>query len=119
IWPLFHYFPDSISVKPDDFAGYEEVNRRFCEKILSVAERDDWVWIHDYHLMLLPAMLREERPDLRIAYFHHIPFPSSEVFRIIPAREKLLQGLLGADLVGFHTLSYVRHFLTSAVKILG
>ncbi len=71
----------------------------------------DMIWVHDYQLMLVPALLRERLPDARIGFFLHVPFPSSEVFRILPWRQQILHGLLGADLVGFHTFSYLRHFL--------
>lgn len=119
IWPLFHYFPNSVRFATEDWVAYQEVNDAFLRTILEVAEAGDYVWVHDYHLMLLPNLLRRERPNLRIAYFHHIPFPSSEMFRILPIRRAVLYGLLGSDLIGFHTLDYVRHFLTSVSRLLG
>lgn len=79
---------------------------------------DDYVWIQDYQLMLLPGMLRKRMPHLRIGYFHHIPFPSYELFRILPERGKILQGLLGADFIAFHTHDYMRHFISAAERVL-
>jgi trehalose 6-phosphate synthase/phosphatase len=102
-----------------DWIAYVRVNQRFTDTILSMAQPGDLVWVHDYQLMLVPGMLRHASPELRIAYFHHIPFPSSEMFRILTRRDEILQGVLGADLVGLHTLDYVRHFLTCVTRILG
>jgi len=87
--------------------------------VKEVANQGDTVWVHDYQLMLLPALLRRDRPDLRIGFFLHTPFPSYEVFRAIPEREALLEGLLGSDLVGFHTFGYVRHFRSCLLRLLG
>lgn len=119
IWPLFHYFPGFMGFKQEDWADYVAVNRQFADTILAKAAPGDRVWVHDYQLMLVPRMLRDEAPDLSIAYFHHIPFPSSEMFRILPARAEILNGLLGADLVGFHTLDYARHFMTCVTRLIG
>jgi len=119
IWPLFHYFPAIASFVPEDWAAYRTVNRIFADSLLARIGPHDRVWIHDYHLMLLPGMLRRERPGLAIGYFHHIPFPASEVFKIHPARDEILSGLLGADVLGFHTLEYARHFAGAAFRLLG
>ena len=83
-----------------------------------IVEPDDIVWVQDYQLMLLPGLLREHRPALRIGYFHHIPFPSYELFRILPERAEILRGVLGADLVAFHTHDYMRHFVGAAERVL-
>ncbi|HEX9049040.1 MAG TPA: bifunctional alpha,alpha-trehalose-phosphate synthase (UDP-forming)/trehalose-phosphatase [Anaeromyxobacter sp.] len=119
LWPLFHYavarLPDALG----DLEAYEAVNARFADAIAARHRPGDLVWIHDYQLMRVPALLRERVPDARIGFFLHIPFPSSEIFRALPHRERLLEGLLGADLVGFHTASYVRHFASSALRLLG
>ena len=96
-----------------------KVNEKFCRKLLEAVRPGDLIWIHDYHLMLLPAMLRKEIPDATIGFFLHIPFPSLEIFRYLPWREEILQGLLGADLIGFHTYDYTRHFLSCVLRILG
>jgi len=99
--------------------SYQQVNHLFCEEVLKVARPGDSVWVHDFQLMLLPQLLRERMPDLEIGYFHHIPWPSSELFCLLPWREEILEGLLGADLVGFHTYDYVRHFLSGVSRIAG
>ncbi len=119
IWPLFHYFPTYVDYDPAAWEAYRTINRRFFEAIRNVAEPDDYIWIHDYQLMLLPGMVREELPDTKIGFFLHIPFPSYELFRLLPWREELLHGMLGADLVGFHTYDYARHFLSSIRRLLG
>ena len=119
LWPLFHY---SIARLPDqmrDFEVYEAVNARFADAVASHVRPGDLVWVHDYHLMLVPGMLRQRVPDARIGFFLHIPFPSSEVFRLLPERERVLEGLLGADLVGFHTFTFVRHFASSVLRLMG
>ncbi len=119
IWPLFHYFPVRTLFEPRFWKSYLQVNQLFRDEILRVAEPGDSVWVHDFQLMLLPSLLRERIPDLSIGYFHHIPWPSFELFRLLPWREELLDGLLGADLVGFHSYDYVRHFLSGVSRITG
>lgn len=119
IWPLFHYFPGSIVTKSEDWQAYEQVNQKFAESILEVAKPGDKIWVHDYQLMQVPALVRKANPQLNIGYFHHIPFPSSELFRILYLRKEILLGLLGAEIIGFHTQEYVCHFLTSVKRILG
>ncbi len=119
VWPLFHYFTQYT--KYDDFTwrSYERVNEAFFEVIMKVFKPGDTIWVHDYHLMLLPKLIREEIPDATIGFFLHIPFPSFEVFRLLPWRKEILNGLLGADLIGFHSFDYVRHFNSSVSRILG
>ncbi|MGQ0736488.1 MAG: bifunctional alpha,alpha-trehalose-phosphate synthase (UDP-forming)/trehalose-phosphatase [Acidobacteriota bacterium] len=119
IWPLFHYLADRIPVDATGWDTYSEVNQRFADAVAETCAPGDIVWIHDYQLMLVPAMLRARRPDISIGFFLHIPFPSSEVFRILPWRRQILHGLLGADLIGFHTFAYLRHFVTSLIHIEG
>lgn len=119
IWPLFHYFAQHAIYNNNLWNVYNRVNKSFCNIIMRVVEPGDVVWIHDYHLMLLPQMLRKRCPDLTIGFFLHIPFPSFEVFRLLPWRKNILEGLLGADLIGFHTYDYVRHFLDSVRNRLG
>ena len=119
IWPLFHYFPVRTVFEQRFWKSYQQVNQLFCEEVLKVAEPGDSVWIHDFQLMLLPHLLRERMPDLNIGYFHHIPWPSFELFRLLPWREEVLAGLLGSDLIGFHSYDYVRHFLSSVSRIAG
>ena len=98
--------------------SYVNVNKKFADCVIKYAKKDDVVWVHDYQLLLLPKMIKESRPDLTIGFFLHIPFPSFEIFRIFPWRNDLLEGILGADLVGFHTFDYQRHFLSSVKRIL-
>lgn len=117
IWPLFHYFQLYAKYDDDTWEAYVRVNETFCEKILSMCSPDETIWIHDYHLMLLPAMVRDRWPDAHIGFFLHIPFPSYEIFRLLPWRHEILRGLLGADLIGFHTFDYVRHFLSSVSRL--
>jgi len=118
LWPLCHYFYSYSQQKRKYWEAYQDVNRLFCNKVLEICKKDDFVWIQDYHLMLLPQMLREQRPELHIGYFHHIPFPSYELFRVLPERTQLLKGLLGADLVAFHTHDYMRHFISAVERTL-
>lgn len=121
IWPLFHYFTSYGIYNPQYWEDYKKANQQFAEEILKIVKKDDIVWIQDYHLMLLPKLLRDAKPDLKIGYFHHIPFPSSEIFNLLPSvwRQEILEGLLGSDVIGFHTQEYAYHFLRSALRILG
>jgi trehalose 6-phosphate synthase/phosphatase len=118
IWPLFHYFPWLTNVSDDYFRGYVSMNQAFFRTIREKIQPGDFIWIHDYHFFLLPQMIRQQFPQIRIGFFLHIPFPSFEVCRIIPRewRNEIFKGLLGADLVGFHTKSYSKHFIESVKK---
>ena len=118
LWPIFHYFLARLPPLVHDFDVYERVNERFADAVVERYQPGDLVWIHDYQLMLVPALVRERIPDARIGFFLHIPFPSSEIFRLLPQRERILEGLLGADLVGFHAAPFVRHFASAALRIL-
>ncbi|MFK7739714.1 MAG: bifunctional alpha,alpha-trehalose-phosphate synthase (UDP-forming)/trehalose-phosphatase [Planctomycetota bacterium] len=119
LWPTFHYLIERFPYEAPDWATYRAINERFADEVASEYRDGDTIWVHDFHLMLLPQMLRERLPNARIGFFLHIPFPSSEVFRVLPWRAELLRGLLGADLIGFHTLSYLRHFSSSLLRTLG
>jgi trehalose 6-phosphate synthase/phosphatase len=121
LFPLFHYSPPSVETGLGlyDWEGYELVNQQFCSAVINEYSRGDLVWINDYALMLLPKMLRRERPDIHIGYYMDCVFPSSEVYRILPQREELLRGVLSANFIGFHNFQYVRHFLTSCTRVLG
>lgn len=119
LWPLCHYFFVYIQYDQATWEAYRAVNRLFFEAALRVVRPGDRIWVQDYHLMLLPALLREAMPDLCIGYFHHIPFPSFELFRVLPERAEVMRGLLGADLIGFHTHDYMRHFISAAYRVLG
>jgi len=119
IWPLFHYFLEYAEFELDNWLTYKAVNQKFANAIIEKAVENDTIWIHDYQLMLVPKMVREKRPALTIGFFLHIPFPSYEIFRTLPWREEILEGLLGSDLIGFHTYDYERHFLSSVRRLLG
>jgi len=119
IWPLFHYFSHYAEYNPAFWKGYVKVNKKFCDAVCAVAEDGDQLWIHDYQLMLVPGMLREKIPDATIGYFLHIPFPQYELFRLMPWRREILEGLLGADLIGFHTIEYATYFFNCVRRILG
>lgn len=124
LWPLFHYHPGEMNFDEIAWAAYIEANKLFTEEIFKKIENnDDIVWIHDYHLMLVPTMLREKLENngfnnVKLGFFLHTPFPSSEIYRILPVRAEILQGVLGCDLIGFHTYDYARHFLSSVERIL-
>ncbi len=119
IWPLFHYFLEYSEFELDFWNTYKTVNQKFADAILEQAGEDDIIWVHDYQLMLVPQMVKEKRPNTSIGFFLHIPFPSYEIFRTLPWREEVLHGLLGSDLIGFHTYDYERHFLSSVRRLLG
>jgi len=121
LWPLFHYFSTLATYESRYFDAYVQVNQQFAEKIAPLLEPGDQVWVHDYQLMLLPHLIRSKKPDATIGFFLHIPFPSYEIFRLMPTEWKkmLLHGVMGADLIGFHTYDYVQHFLQSVKMILG
>ncbi len=119
IWPLFHYFMEYTEFELDFWEVYKEVNQKFADVVIENSGEDDIIWVHDYQLMLLPQMIREARPNAKIGFFLHIPFPSFEIFRTMPWREQVLLGLLGSDLIGFHTYDYERHFLSSTRRLLG
>lgn len=118
LWPLCHYFFNYVEREAKYWAAYKEVNETYCHEALKVIKPRDIVWIHNYHLMLLPAMIREHCPDVAIGYFHHIPFPSYEMFRCLPERAEILRGLLGANLIGFHVHDYMRHFISCLYRVL-
>ncbi|WFC96576.1 hypothetical protein MBRA1_003237 [Malassezia brasiliensis] len=121
LWPTFHYtLPNAQGLASEDraFRAYVEVNRRFAERIVEVYEEGDVVWVQDYHLLLVPHMVRERLPRASIGLFVHIAFPSSEIFRCLSTREELLRGMLGADLIGFQTHNFCRHFRQTISRIL-
>jgi trehalose 6-phosphate synthase/phosphatase len=139
LWPLFHYMlPFSASISPPSpspssstppdngrfdrgaWEAYVLANKFFFEKVVEVINpEDDYVWVHDYHLMALPTFLRRRFNRLRIGFFLHSPFPSSEIYRTLPVREEILKALLNCDLIGFHTFDYARHFLSCCSRMLG
>ncbi len=119
IWPLFHYFTQYAVYEKSFSHAYRRVNQHFCDAVVKGAGANDTIWVHDYHLMLLPQLLREKLPKAKVGFFLHIPFPSFEIFRLLPQREEILRGILGADVVGFQTQGYALHFLNSVRRILG
>ncbi|GFF31018.1 alpha,alpha-trehalose-phosphate synthase [UDP-forming] 1 [Aspergillus udagawae] len=123
LWPLFHYHPGEITFDESAWEAYKEANRLFAKAVAKEVKDGDLIWVHDYHLMLLPEMLREEigdsKENVKIGFFLHTPFPSSEIYRILPVRNELLLGVLHCDLIGFHTYDYTRHFLSACSRLLG
>ncbi|KAJ5288429.1 hypothetical protein N7508_011204 [Penicillium antarcticum] len=123
LWPLFHYHPGEMTFDESAWEAYKEANRLFAKAMSNDVREGDLIWVHDYHLMLLPEMLRREfrgsKQNVKIGFFLHTPFPSSEIYRILPVRNELLLGILHSDLIGFHTYDYTRHFLSSCSRLLG
>jgi trehalose 6-phosphate synthase/phosphatase len=119
IWPLFHYFVGRTVYDDTYWQSYKSVNDIFMREVRQFVTKDSQIWVHDYQLMLLPALLRQKYKHAEIGFFLHTPFPSFEVFRVLPERESLLKGMLGADLIGFHTYDYAAHFLNSLHRSLG
>lgn len=119
LWPIFHYYASThANYKESNWQYYQSVNEKFFDAVMEVAEPGDTIWIHDYQLLLLPGLIRAANPDITIGFFLHIPFPSFELFRLIPWRTELINGMLGADLIGFHTFDDVRHFLDASVRLM-
>ncbi len=118
LWPVFHYLVTYAHYEQNYWDCYRSVNDKFAKAALNVLSKKDKIWIQDYQLLLLSGVLREHLPQSTIGFFQHIPFPSYEIFRLIPWRDELLNGMLGADLIGFHTYDDVRHFLSTATRLL-
>lgn len=119
LWPLFHYFHSVAQFNTSYWTAYQAVNKLYAKAITRVAGDEATIWVHDYHLMLLPLLIRKALPKSSICFFLHIPFPSYEIFRLLPERQAILEGLLGADLIGFHTYDYARYFMSSVLRTLG
>lgn len=119
LWPLLHGFTQYTTYNKNSWKAYKKTNEIFAKAVLEIAEPEDMIWVHDYHLMLLPLILRKEFPEVAIGFFLHTPFPSSDIFRLLPWREEVLRGMLAADLVGFHTYNYVQNFLMTIRRLLG
>ncbi|WFD19685.1 hypothetical protein MCAP1_001921 [Malassezia caprae] len=121
LWPTFHYTlptTQSLEEEPEAFRAYLEVNQRFAERLAREYREGDVIMVQDYHLLLVPQLLREQLPDAPIGLFVHVAFPSSEIFRCLSRREELLRGMLGADLLGFQTHNFCRHFRQTVGRIL-
>lgn len=119
IWPLFHYFAQNATFEKEDWEAYQRVNKQFADEIVKHLKEGDNIWIHDYHLFLLPKLIRDKFRNVSIGFFLHIPFPSYEIFRLLPWRTEIMEGILGSDLIGFHTYDYERHFMSCARRLLG
>ena len=121
LWPLFHYFSSFVDYDPKTWDTYVRVNQAFCTAVARLIQPGDTVWVHDYQLLLLPEMLRAACPEATIGFFLHTPFPSHELFRLLPTdwKQQILSGMLGADLIGFHVHEYTQHFLTCVLRALG
>lgn len=118
-WPILHTFPNYFDVNNTDWSIFEEVNQRFADAACSEAAPGATVWIHDYNLWLTPAYIRSKRTDLKIAFFHHTPFPGNDVFAILPWRKQIVESLLSCDVVGFHIPRYTENFARAANCLLG
>ncbi|KAL3020577.1 hypothetical protein AAZX31_05G152400 [Glycine max] len=126
LWPLFHYLglpqEDRLATTrtfQSQFDAYKKANQMFADVVNKHYEKGDVVWCHDYHLMYLPKCLKEYNEQMKVGWFLHTPFPSSEIHRTLPSRSELLRSVLAADLVGFHTYDYARHFVSACTRILG
>ena len=124
IWPLFHYIPLSMLESDTDmihqrWEDYTHLNKAFATEISKMWKKGDIILVHDYHLMLLPALLRESHPKAEIGWFLHTPFPSAEIYQTLPLRKEILRGVLAANLIGFQIYDYVRHFMNAASRVLG
>lgn len=119
LWPNFHYFNQYAEYEETYWQAYKKVNQKFADQLSELTEEGDKIWIHDYQLLLLPALIREKHPNISIGFFLHIPFPSYETFRLLPWRRELLMGMLGSDFLGFHTYDDMRHFLSSVNRLAG
>jgi trehalose 6-phosphate synthase/phosphatase len=121
LWPLFHYFPSYVEYNSTNYEQYIKVNTEFAKVLIESIKEEDTVWIHDYHLLPLAGMIRKKLPGVTIGFFLHIPFPSYEIFRLLPGKwqNEILDGMLGADLLGFHTMDYASHFLETIHMVLG
>ncbi len=119
LWPLFNYFTQKAKYDLLSWEAYKQVNQMYADLLANFIQDGDILWIHDYHLLLLPELIRNRFPSVSIGFFQHIPFPSYEIFRLLPWRQNLLEGVLGADLIGFHTYDYQRHFMSSVRRLLG
>lgn len=119
IWPLFHYERSMVHHSAPGWKSYQLINQIVANAIIEEAKDDDVIWVHDFHFLLVPGLVKEKRPHLKLGFFLHIPFPSSEIFRELPQRKEMLASLMKCDLLGFHDLSYLTHFKTCVTRIMG
>jgi len=119
LWPILHSFPGMFNYGPVDWETFREVNRLFAEAACEQAADDALIWVHDYNLWLVPHYVRQIKPNARIAFFHHTPFPAADVFNVLPWREEILKSLLSCDIVGFHIPRYAENFASVACSLMG
>lgn len=119
LWPICHDRIDRLPLQVRGWGVYEAINRRFADAVVSQWQAGDTIWVHDYHLLRVPALVRQQLPDAEIGFFLHIPFPNPELFFTLPTRSWLLEGMMGADLVGFHTRRYRGHFTAALRRLFG
>jgi len=119
LWPLFHLFIEKMQPKDRYWDAYKKVNKKFAQYILAEFNKDDFIWVHDYHLSLVPSFIKQKEPKAKIAFFWHIPWPPWEIFCTLPWRNELFEGILKSDFIAFHTSSYVTNFLNCAQRLPG
>lgn len=119
LWPILHSFPSYHSSERVNWGNFVSINERFAKAAVEEAGDDAIIWVHDYNLWLAPAFIRKQRPDVKIAFFHHTPFPSSDIFNIIPWSQEILESLLSCDLIGFHIPRYAENFVRTAMGLEG
>ena len=119
LWPLLHYISSYAEYNGRWYEAYRRVNELFADKVVERYRSGDMIWVHDYHLMLVPQFIKQKRPEAKVGFFLHTPFPSYELFRCHPNRVELLSGMLSADLTGFQTFGYLRHFRSTVLRLLG
>jgi glucosylglycerol-phosphate synthase len=117
IWPILHSFKERYNYDPVDWPTFREVNRKFAQAAAEEADEDSIVWIHDYNLWLVPLYLRRMRPNLKIAFFHHTPFPAADMFNVLPWRNEIIESLLSCDVIGFHIPRYTANFVATAKSL--
>ncbi|MEN9234927.1 MAG: trehalose-6-phosphate synthase [Gloeomargarita sp. GMQP_bins_120] len=119
LWPLFHYFISRCNFFDErDWPNYVTANQKFADAVVTCTTQEDWIWVQDYHLLLVPELVRQQCPHHKISLFLHIPFPALEVFKILPKRDVILRGMLGSDLLGFHIPDYAEYFLDAVERLL-
>ena len=119
LWPMLHYESNRIKYKAENYEAYKKVNQEFAKFLIDKIKDDDIVWIHDFHLFLLPKLLKQKKKNVKVGFFLHVPWPSSETYRQLTPRREILNALLHADLIGFHDYSYLRHFVNTVYHFLG
>jgi glucosylglycerol-phosphate synthase len=119
LWPVLHSFALNFDAQAADWDTFREVNRRFAEAACAEASDDALIWVHDYNLWLVPSFIRQIKPDAKVAFFHHTPFPSADIFGLLPWRDEIVDSLLACDIVGFHIPRYAENFVSVARSLRG